>query len=608
VRGSGFDPVSVEIFNRRFKVVTFFLVLVVSALIFRLWFLQILKGQEYRIHSENNRIHLIDIPPARGMIFDRNGELLVDNRPSYDLYIIPEEIQDRKQLLDRISALIGIHPDSVAEKLGKTSRIYTFKPILIKEALTRDEVALVESNLFHLSGAMIQVRPTRYYVHGNFASHIIGYLGEISARELGSGRFAENKAGDFIGKYGTEGRWQSLLNGQRGGEQVERDAAGRKLRVLTKKAPIPGANISLSIIKRIQTIAEESLEGQRGAIVAMDPETGEILALASRPSFDPNAFIRGLDRADWARLNSSKESPLQNRAIAGQYPPGSIFKIVVALAGLQEGLIDPTVEVPCHGHYRLGNRTYRCWKKWGHGKVAFYEALKQSCDVYFYTVGRKLGVDTIARYARMCNLGEKTGFDLGSEMSGLVPDRNWKQRRWGAPWQAGETISLSIGQSFLLVTALQTTRLIGAVFNGGVFFKPKVVRRIEGPEGTIYAFTPEETGRIDADPTHMAHIRRALIGVVNDKKGTGSQAKVEGIKVAGKTGTAQVVSLNPDSEALKEDEIPYEQRDHAWFVAVAPADQNPRIALSIIVEHGGHGGSAAAPIAQKIIRAYLKGE
>ena len=514
-------------------------------------------------------------------------------------------MQNRKQLLDRLSVLIGISPDSVKEKLGKTSRIYRFTPILIKEDLTRSELAIVENNLFHLSGAMIQVRPTRYYVYGSFASHVIGYLGEISARELRSGRFAENKAGDFIGKYGTEGKWQSLLNGQRGGEQVERDAAGRKLRVLSRKAPIPGANITLTIVKHLQEIAEKSLEGRRGSIVAMDPNSGEILALASSPSFDPNAFIRGLGRADWARLNSSKESPLQNRAIAGQYPPGSVFKIVVALAGLEEGLIDPEDEVTCHGYYRLGRRTYRCWKKWGHGSVNFYNAMKQSCDVYYYTLGKRLGVDTIARYSKMCNLGEKTGFDLGAEMKGLVPDRKWKQRRWGTPWQGGETISLSIGQSFLLVTALQTTRLIGAVFNGGIFYQPKVIRGIEGLEETLYEFTPQETGRLDFDPTHMALVQKALIGVVHDKKGTGSKARVEGVTVAGKTGTAQVVSMNHDTEPLKDDEIPYEQRDHAWFVATAPADKRPRIALSIIIEHGGHGGSAAAPIAQKIIRAYL---
>ena len=490
MRDSVFDSVSIEVFNNRLKLVTLFVIVVFAVLVLRLWFLQIVNGAGYRVKSENNRIHLQDILPFRGMIFDRYGELLVDNRPSYNMYIIPEEIQNRKQLLESLEMLTGLNPDVVEDELSKASRKYPFKPILIKKNISRTELAVIETNLFNLAGVMIQVRPQRHYIFTEFASHLIGYLGEISESQLSSGKYADNKSGDLIGKYGVEGRWQKSLNGLRGRERLEVDAAGRKLKVISRKPPVPGLSLSLTIDKELQFLAEEGLKGKKGAVVAMNPNNGEILALASAPAFDPNLFIGGIDKAAWRGMISGKDHPLQNRAISGQYPPGSVFKIVLALAGLQEEIIDPQEEIYCNGSYRLGNRTYRCWKKRGHGKVNFHKALVQSCDVYFYKIGRRLGVDKIAQYAKMLGLGSKTGFDLSSERAGLIPTSKWKLKRWGVPWQAGETISVSIGQSFVLTTPLQLARLISVVFNGGYLYQPKVIKSLENLKRKSKNFLP----------------------------------------------------------------------------------------------------------------------
>ena len=399
MRGSGFEPISVEIFNNRLKKVTLLVIGVIIVLVLRLWILQIVNGPKYRVQSENNRIHLQDIPPFRGMIFGRDGDLLVDNRPSYDLYVIPEDIQDRAELLTGFERLIGLDPEAIKKKFNGLSRKRPFEPVLLKNKMSRDELAVIETNLFNLPGAMIQVRPERHYIFGKFASHVVGYLGEISESQLRSGNYPENRPGDFIGKYGVEIKWQNALNGIRGGEQVEVDAAGRKLQVITRKPPVPGANIRLTIHKELQHLAEKSLKNKRGAIVAMDPNNGEILALASGPTFDPNLFIGGIAKDEWKRIVTGKDYPLQNRAISGLYPPGSVFKIVVALAGLEEGVIDPKEEIFCNGQFFFGDRIYRCWKKEGHGHVALHKALVESCDVYFYNIGLRLGVEKIAQYA-----------------------------------------------------------------------------------------------------------------------------------------------------------------------------------------------------------------
>ncbi|MFC1867455.1 penicillin-binding protein 2 [Thermodesulfobacteriota bacterium] len=604
MRSSSFDPVSVEILSRRLRTVTIFVVMVLAALVLRLWFLQVVNGPRYRTQSENNRIHLQKILPFRGMILDRNGELLVDNRPSYDLYVIPEDIQNREQLLKSLKILIDLDANQVSDKLKRASNRYPFKPVIIKKNIFRDELAVIETNLFNLPGVMIQVKPQRNYIFGKLASHLIGYLGEISEKELNSGKYSNNRSGDLIGKYGVEGNWQSSLNGVRGGMQVEVDAAGRKLQVISRKQPIPGLNISLTIDKDLQLLAEEMMKDKKGAIVALNPNNGEVLALVSNPAFDPNLFIGGIDKTEWKRMISSKDFPLQNRTISGQYPPGSVFKIVVALAGLEEGIINPEDEVFCNGSYKLGNHTYRCWKKRGHGNVDLRRALKESCDVYFYRTGKRLGVDKIAHYAKMCGFGKKTNFGLDNEKEGLIPTSKWKLKRWGVPWQPGETVSTSIGQSFVLVTPIQLAGLISIIFNGGKIYQPKIIRWVGNDMDEVYQFTPAYMGQINARQENLDLIGDALIAVVNEPHGTGSRARIKDITVAGKTGTAQVITLEAEKNLNSTGEMIDEFRDHAWFVSIAPAER-PRLALAILIENGGHGGSAAAPIAGRLIKEYL---
>jgi penicillin-binding protein 2 len=603
---SGFEKASIEIFSTRLKILIVIAVATFGALVLRLWLLQVVHGPNYRVKSENNRIQLLDIPPFRGMIFDRNGELLVDNRPSFDLFLVPEDVRNPTNLAESLERLIGIDAGFVIEKLTGESSRYGFRPIPIKRNLSREELAVMEANFFNLSGVAIQVKPRRHYVMDDFASHLIGYLGEISDRQLKSGHYEDGKPGDLIGQFGVERVRQRELQGTRGGEQVEVDAAGRRLAVLSRKPPIAGENLALTLDKNLQLAAEKALSGKKGAIVAMNPMNGEILAMASAPSFNPNIFIEGLDRSEWTRLTTSKDFPLQNRAIQGQYPPGSVFKIVMALAGLEEGLIDPRDQVFCGGSFKLGDHSFRCWRKQGHGRVDLHRALVESCDVYFYSLGRRLGVDKIAHYAKICGLGQSSGFELGSEQAGLIPTSEWKLRRFGIPWQAGETISTSIGQSFVLVTPIQMARLIGAFFNGGILYEPRIVQWV-GKEGEeSYRFTPRPASKIKAKEAHMALIRNGLIGAVNEPRATGSKSKIQEGTVAGKTGTAQVISLAREKALGKADELPPEFKDHAWFVALATAE-NPRLAVAVLVENGGGGGSAAAPIAGELIKAYLGG-
>jgi len=607
VRTSDFDPISIEIFSRQLKKLTLVILLVFCVLILRFWFLQIVNGSSYRTKSENNRIHLQDIPPFRGMIADRHRETLVDNRPAYDLYVIPEEVQHREQLLERLNRLASLDPGSAALRFDADSRRYPFRPICLKRDLSRNELAMIETHRFNLPGVMIKVTPQRHYVQGDFASHLIGYVGEISETQLKSRKYPNSKPGDLIGKAGVEWKWQSHLNGVRGAEQLEVDATGRRLRVMARKAAVPGANVYLTIDQDLQAVAEEAMIGKSGAIVAMNPNNGELLALASSPSFDPNLFVGGIDRTRWQEIALSTDFPLQNRALSGQYPPASVFKIILALAALQEGIIDPEEEVLCTGIYFLGRRGYRCWKKYGHGKVNLHRALVESCDVYFYEIGKRLGIDKIGHYAKQFGLGTITGFDKDHEKPGLIPTREWKLKRWGVPWQGGETLSTAIGQSFVLVTPIQMATFISAVFNGGILYRPQATHWVgKNQNEKIFEITPEVLDKVEIETKYLEIVKRALVGVVNEPHGTGGKAKLKDITVAGKTGTAQVITLEKEKGYESEEEIPIRFRDHAWFVAVAPAE-NPRIALAVVVEHGGHGGSAAAPLAGKIIDAYLKG-
>ena len=606
MKASNFDPVSQDIFAKQLKIAVIFVLAVFGILVLRLWFLQIVGGPTYRARSENNRIRLQSMAPFRGVIRDSSGKILVDNRPSYDLYVIPEDIHDAEDLLGRLALLGNLDMGPIREKISRSDNGYPFKPVCLEKDISREKLAMLETRRFDLPGVMIKVSPQRHYFFGDLAAHVLGYLGEISEKQLKSGEFPHNKSGDLIGKTGIERSWQHSLNGGRGGEQVEVDAAGRRIKVISRKPPVSGADVSLTINRELQMLAEKALDGKHGAVVAMDPRNGQILALASSPSYDPNLFITGFDAATWKNMVSSTDYPLHNRALTGQYPPGSVFKIVVALAGLQEGVITPHETLYCNGQYSLGRGKYRCWKRWGHGSVNLHKALVESCDIYFYHLGLRLGVDRIAHYAHQLGLGRKTGLNLGHEKGGLIPTAEWKRKRWGVPWQGGETVSTAIGQSFVLVTPLQVATFVSAVFNGGHVYRPQVTRWVRKPGGeSIFEFTPQLIGDVKIKPEYLELVKYALSGAVNHPRGTGSKARLADITVAGKTGTAQVVNLKKEKDAKAKGEVPWKYRDHAWFVAVAPVDA-PRITVAVLVEHGGHGGSAAAPIAKTLIEAYLR--
>lgn len=602
---SKYNPIELEIYQKRLKKLTIFVLIVFCILFVRLWFLQILSGATYRKKSERNRIDLRDIAPVRGMIFDRNGDLLVDNRASFALGVIPENIKDIDDLIYDIDKLIGIDKVSVNKKIKEALRQNPFHTVYIKEGLTRDELAIIETYRFHLPGVIIEVKPKRHYIYGPFAAHLIGYLGEIDKRQIKTEEYEDNKIGDFVGKFGIEKKWQRYLHGARGGQQVEVDASGRRLRVLYQKEPKPGFNVYLTIDKDLQMLAQHFLKNKAGAIIAMNPKTGEILAMASSPSFNPNEFAKGIDVQGWKKLVSNDRFPLQNRILSGQYPPGSVFKIVVALAGLEEGIIDPEKKIFCRGSYRFKGRVYHDWKKAGHGYVDLHRALVESCDIYFYKMGHEIGIDTIARYAKTLGLGSETGLHLGDEKEGLIPSSAWKLKRWHVPWQEGETLSVAVGQSFVLVTPIQMVRLISAIFNGGILFQPQVTKYVNKEnEEKLFQFTPNSLSRLSIKKENMELVKKALIGVVNEPRGTGKAARLDQLEVAGKTGTAQVISLPKGKESAREKEIPYKFRDHAWFVAIAPSE-NPTIALAVLIEHSGTGGSVAAPIAKEILKCYF---
>ena len=592
------------------KIRIFAILVVVSFLCLwmRIWYLQILKWQYLTGLSENNRVRMVTLPASRGMIKDRNGETLVSIRPAFNLYLTPEDARNLDSSLDKLAQRISLDREKLKKKISQTK---SFKEVLIKGDIPREEVAFVEENNMSLPGIRIRAEPLRNYVFNNLASHTLGYLGEISKASLERLKDPAYRQGDFVGKNGLENIYESLLRGKKGYKEVEVDVSGRELKTLRKLPPESGNNLILTLDVKIQEeleklMTETAEQNMNGSVVVMKVQTGEIIAITSKPSFDPNKFAAGISPKNWRDLVTDEWHPLQNRSIHGQYPPGSTYKIVTAIAGLGEGVIKPDTSIFCPGHFKLGRGRYRCWKKSGHGFMNLHDALVQSCDVYFYTIGHRLGIDTIAKYAKRFGLGRSTRLGLSQEKKGLVPTTQWKLLNKKEPWQLGETISASIGQGFNLVTPIQQVIMMAAVANRGILLKPYLVKRIEGPEGQLrQEFFPEIIGQIGVDPDHLEQVRMALRDVVNGTRGTGKKSRLKNIIVSGKTGTAQVVRMKSNEELEKGEVIPVKYRDHAWFVAFAPYEK-PVLAVAIIVEHGGHGGATAGPIAGKIFKKYFK--
>lgn len=573
------------------------------ALLFvRLWTLQILRGDELAALSENNRIRLVRIPATRGRVVDRYHRVLIDSRASFDAVLVPEDARDLESTVETLAQFLTQSAGETQGILDRASGRAPFREVLVKRDLSWPEVAAIETHRLDLPGVNLRITPLRSYPKGNLLAHVLGHVGEVDEKALQSGD--QYRAGDQIGKTGLEKVWERHLRGTDGGQQVEVDALGRQLRVIEQVDATPGRTLVLSIDIDLQQAAEAALGEEVGALVALDPRNGEVLAIVSHPSYDPNAFTHGIGSHEWNSLVHDPDRPLIPRATQGQYPPGSTFKAVVAAAALEEGIINPFNRIHCGGSYRFGDRDFRCWKRGGHGSVNLHDALVQSCDVFFYQVGQRLGVDKIAEYARRFGLGKPTGIRLGHEKEGTIPDSEWKYSRFGEPWYGGETLSVAIGQGYVTTTPLQMAQVIAAAATG-VRYRPRLVNRVETPDGDVVeSFGPEDIGSVGVRETALAQVRDALEGVVNDAHGTGKKAALADIRVAGKTGTSQVVKLG--RKRLKAKELPREQRDHAWFVAYAPAEE-PQIAVATLVEHAdGGGGAIAAPITREVLEAFFR--
>jgi penicillin-binding protein 2 len=574
-------------------VVVFFILFV------RLLYLQVIKGHELRFLSENNRIRLIKNPAPRGMILDRKGRVLVDSRPAFDVVVTSEDVDDLQGLSQKLSQLLHLSPDEIVDKIEHRDTP-PYQPIPIKKDISWEELSSLKMHRLDLPGVNIQIEPIRTYPYGALAAHILGYGGEISKEELADQK--EYQMGDWVGKSGVELMWEKYLRGIDGGRQVEVDAAGKEVRLLKEVQPVPGRNLYLTIDLDLQRYGEELLGKKSGVIIAMDPLTGEILAFCSSPSFQPALFAEGISAQEWRKLAADPSHPLQNRGIQGLYPPGSVFKIVTGAAGLEEGVITPDTQFHCTGTYFLGSRAYQCWRAGGHGWIKYYRALVESCDVYFYNVGARLGIERLSRYAEGFGLGRITGIDLPDEKAGLVPTEAWKQERFGGSWYPGETISTAIGQSYLLVTPLQLVNMVSAIANGGALLKPQIAKRVEDLDKKIVEeYPPRQIGKLPISAKTLEELRVAMVGVTKEDSGTGRGARIEGMEIAGKTGTAQVVRLR--GERPRAEYMPYEFRDHAWFVAYVAA--HTPLAVVVLVEHGGHGGAAAVPLAREMIKKYL---
>ncbi|MEK6690799.1 MAG: penicillin-binding protein 2 [Nitrospirota bacterium] len=581
------------------------ILILIALIVLRIWYYQVLKGNYYRELSENNRLRIIKILPPRGIIYDREGIPLVENIPSFDISLVIEDIYiediyKEGDTISRLGKFIGIPEEEIKKKIEVAKRKEPFQPVKIKENASWEEVAVIEARKVDMPGVFVEVEVTRNYLYGDLGAHLIGHLGRITPEQVELEEYLNFPRGSLIGQWGIEKSFDNALRGIPGERIIEVDALGREVKVLAEKESIPGDDIYLTLDLNTQKTAENALGKEAGAIVAIDPNNGGILAFSSRPSLDPNMFSKGTQRQYWTDMMNNPIHPLMNRVTQSQVPPGSTFKIVMAAAGLETGKITPSTEVNCQGSIRFGNRDFRCWKAGGHGRVSLHRAIVESCDVYFYELGKKLGIDVISKYAETFGLGKITGIPLPSEKTGLVPSTEWKNRALGKPWFPGETLSVSIGQGYLLVTPLQMAQVAASVANDGIIYKPQVVKRINGKNGYI-DLLPEGT-KIQINNGTMKFLRDAMAGVVEEPGGTGHRARSTIARIGGKTGTSQIIGMK---ERVKSENIPKRFRDHAWFVAFAPAE-NARIAVASFVEHGGHGGVSSAPLAKRVIEEYIK--
>jgi penicillin-binding protein 2 len=558
--------------------------------------LQILSGERLAAQSEKNRLRLRAIVAPRGILFDRSGLPLVDNRPAFTLVVVPREVPDLELVLDRLAAVTGVPRGDLRERLGRVSPDSPW-PVRLFRGLSLEEVARIEEWRLELPGVTIEVEPQRAYPSVRFAAHLLGYVREASDGDLAQVGRGRLQRGDLVGQSGLERLHDEHLRGRDGAEQIEVDAYGRQIRVLHRQEPAPGATVRTTIDRRIQQAAEEALGERAGAVVVLDPRTGDVLALVSHPAFPVERFSRPLDRETWLALVQDPTRPLLNRAAQGLYPPGSLFKIVVAAAALQAQIFTPFDRLACPREWVFGGRPYHNWEDHDRGALTLQEAIQQSCNTFFYQLGLRVGPERIAAMAEAFGLGRATGSGLTGERPGLVPSPAWKRRTLHDRWHAGDTVSLSIGQGLITVTPLQMARMMAAVANGGTLWKPRFVERIEAPDGQLLAAErPTVQGRVELAPVVFDFLREALQGVVD--AGTGKGARVAGVAVAGKTGTAQTHEFRSDADRKRRDQ------DHAWFAGFAPAE-DPQVVVVVFAERAGLGGQVAAPLAGAILKAIF---
>lgn len=601
------DETALDVLRRRMGGVIVVVLIFFSLIVLRLWWLQINHGEEYKKRADTNRVRIRQVVAPRGHILDRKGREIVTNRPSFNVVLLREDSHDLGEVLKRLAPVLNEDIFALWNRIRDAEGTPRYIPIRLKEDIDWKTLAYLESHNQEFSGIRIEVQPVRVYHYQDLAANIIGYLGAISKTELENSDRTVYRGIDMIGKMGLEKLREADLRGEKGNSYSEVDAKGFEKQLLKSDDPLPGREIRLTLDVDLQQAAEGLMEiGEKaGAVVAMEVKTGRLLALASTPHIRLDDFTGGISHEKWKELLDNPRHPLLNKVVQATYPPGSTYKVVTALAGLAGGAITPDTPIYCPGSYHFGNRRYGCWKRGGHGTVTLKRALEESCDVYFYQVGQRVGVDALAEYAGKFGLGHKTGVELEHEKSGLTPTKKWKLSRYQTKWQDGETLSTAIGQGFNLTTPLQICQMTATLANGGKLYRPQLVEQVTDPDGTVMArFQPELIGEIKGLDNYMELIRQGLIGVVNGPHGTARGAKIEGITVAGKTGTAQVVKVAAYRH-LKEEDIPYKFRDHAWFTSFAPAE-DPEIAVTVLVEHGLHGGSGAAPIATAVMKEYFR--
>lgn len=590
--------------RNRFILIRMIVFIFFSILLFRLWYLQVVNGSHFRIKSENNRSRLVKSIAPRGIIYDRDGRPLVKNRPSFNIEIIPEDIEDLDLTLHKIAKILDLSFEEIKLNYSKNQRGRTyFEPKIVVADIDREQLAKIKVRSYDLPGVIVTNTPTREYPHRTAGAIVLGYSKEISKEQIATSKYRGAKQGDIVGQSGIEQSEDSYLRGEDGFIRVEVDAFGKRRKELGISESKPGSDIVTSLDLDLMLAAEKAMEGKKGAVVAIDPSNGDVLVLSSFPSYDANILSGRVNLKEWASINENPDRPLLNRAISSTYAPGSTFKLLMAAAGLQEKIVSPTSSVYCTGKYPFNGGVKRCNKISGHGPVDLSRAIIVSCNYFFYNLGKSLGVDKIHYYATAFGLGEKTLIPLEGEVGGLIPSQKWKAEKFKSKshlrmdrWYEGETLSVAIGQGYVNATPLQMSVAISALVNGGKVYQPRLLKQIGNDNKKLFA--ERIVNQLPISPENLDTVKNIAIQVVGSKEGTGKKAAINGIAIGGKTGTAQTKNSGKTKVSKDSD-------DNAWFVSFAPAE-NPMIAMAIIVEGGGHGGSAAAPVSKAVMEKFFQ--